>query len=145
MHRTVSTLGAMRYRAVATPAVIGRRGGVKATLAALDEIPVLVLDRTDLQHRFVREHLGRDLTSPVHYVPASTQYTQALLQDLGWGLLTDPFCQRHLDRGTLIELAPGVELTVPLYWQRWRIDSPLMDLVTGTVERAASRVLLPIP
>ncbi|KNC20155.1 hypothetical protein AC792_02455 [Arthrobacter sp. RIT-PI-e] len=143
---TVSTLGTMRYRAVATPAVVARHGGVEKTLAALDQIPVLVFDRADdLQHRFVREHLGRTLASPAHYVPASAQYTEALLQDLGWGLLTDPFCRQELDRGTLVELAPGVELTVPLYWQRWRIDSPLMDLVTRTVERAASRVLQPVP
>lgn len=142
---TVTTLGAMRYRAVATPALVHRHGGLETTLAGLDQIPVLVFDRADdLQHRFVQEHLGRALASPIHYVPASAQYTEALLQDLGWGLLSDPFCQHHLDRGDLIELAPGVELTVPLYWQRWRIDSPLMDLLTHTVERAATRVLYPI-
>lgn len=141
---TVSPLGAMRYRAVATPSIVARHGGIEATLVELDQIPVLVFDRADdLQHRFVQERLGRALSSPIHYVPASAQYTEALLQDLGWGLLSDPFCQHHLDHGDLVDLAPGVELTVPLYWQRWRIDSPLMDLVTHTVERAATRVLHP--
>lgn len=141
---TVSTLGAMPYRAVATPALVERHGGTEGTLEALGSIPVLVFDHADdLQHRFVRERLGRELTSPVHYVPASAQYTEALLTELGWGLLTEPFCRHHLDRGDLVELAPGFELDVPLYWQRWRIDSPLMDLLTRAVQHAAARVLTP--
>ena len=139
---TVSTLGSMRYRAVATPALVARHGGTRGTLEALGHIPVLVFDQADdLQHRFVRQRLGRELSSPVHYVPASAQYTEALLQELGWGLLTEPFCQHHLDRGDLVELAPGFELDVPLYWQRWRIDSPLMDQLTRTVQHTAARIL----
>jgi hypothetical protein len=31
---------------------------------------------------------------------------------------------------------------VPLYWQRWRLDSPRLAALTGAVRTAAARYLL---
>jgi LysR family transcriptional regulator (chromosome initiation inhibitor) len=40
-----------------------------------------------------------------------------------------------------MELAPGRYLDVPLFWQRWRLDSPALDAVTSAVHEAAATAL----
>jgi LysR family transcriptional regulator (chromosome initiation inhibitor) len=46
-----------------------------------------------------------------------------------------------LSRGEVAELAPGRYLYVPLFWQRWRLDSPALDAVTDAVHEAAAASL----
>jgi LysR family transcriptional regulator (chromosome initiation inhibitor) len=40
-----------------------------------------------------------------------------------------------------MELAPGRHLDVPLFWQRWRLDSAVLDAVTKAVHDAAATAL----
>ncbi len=43
--------------------------------------------------------------------------------------------------GELVEIAPGHPLDVPLYWHRWRLDSPALKSLSETVHRIASEAL----
>jgi LysR family transcriptional regulator (chromosome initiation inhibitor) len=46
-----------------------------------------------------------------------------------------------LSHGEVAELAPGRHLDVPLFWQRWRLDSAVLDAVTKAVHEAAATAL----
>lgn len=128
----VRRLGAMRYRPMATAAFVARWFADGATPDALAEAPVVVFDRTDdLQFRWLRQRSGRSLAPPVHYVPESTTYAAAIRLGMGWGMVPDQ--QATPD---LVELTPGGAIAVPLYWQQWRLDSPVLDALAGALARA---------
>lgn len=140
---TTQELGIMRYHAVCTPAFADHwfEGGSRTE--RLDVAPLVNFDRKDaLQQRFLRVVAGHDVRSPRHYVPTSADFARAVLLGFGWGLLPEQQCSAELGRGELVELAPEHTIDVPLYWQRWNLDSPLLDAVSSAVLATARERLI---
>ncbi|HEY0248758.1 MAG TPA: LysR family transcriptional regulator ArgP [Gryllotalpicola sp.] len=136
-------LGAMRYRAVCSPAFAAAHLGGVAQLARIGAAPFVDFDRKDqLQHRLYREVLGREVRAPRHYVPTSADFARAVVGGLGWGLLPDQQCAAELERGELVRLSGSHDVRVPLYWQRWSLASTVLDEVTDAVRAAARASLL---
>ncbi len=128
----VRRLGAMRYRPMASSAYIARWFPDGASTAALASAPVVVFDRTDdLQFRWLRRRSRRPLDPPVHYVPESTTYAESVRLGLGWGMVPD--AQATPD---LVELSPGGAIEVPLFWQQWRLDSPVLTALADALAEA---------
>jgi LysR family transcriptional regulator, chromosome initiation inhibitor len=134
----VEPLGSMRYRAVTTPEFKARwlPDGVDA--ASLRAAPAVDFDRKDeYQHRFLEllggAGRGMEPAGPRHYVPSSQEFAEAIRLGLGWGLLPEPQCGRDIADGSLVD--------VPLYWQRWRTPSRILDAVTEAVRSTAAEVL----
>lgn len=144
---SVEALGALRYRAVASPEYVRRWWPDGPDLAAAGRAPVVDFDRKDdLQEGFFRKMTGAALDAPRHYVPSSAEFAQAIRLGLGWGLLPEPHCLPAIGRGELVELAPGHPVDVALYWQRWKIDSPVLNQLTSAVRQtAASGLRQPAP
>lgn len=135
----VQPLGSMRYLAVASPRFHHRFLPDGPTAEALAAAPMLVFNRKDaLQYRFARTLAGSRVDPPVTYLPSSVGFVDAARLGLAWGMVPEQLARPGLDGGNLVELAPGRTLDVPLYWQRWRLDSPALDAVTATVMSAAS-------
>lgn len=137
---TAAPLGALRYVPAAAPAFADRwRRGRSPDWAAM---PTVVFnDKDDLQDDLLRR---RDVvrTSPVvHHVPSTADFYQAVRLGLGWGMLPEPQARADLAAGGLVLLSPEV-IDVPLYWQRWRLDSPRLTALTDAVLAAAARHLL---
>lgn len=136
-------LGAMRYRAVASPSFMARhfQGGVGA--ATLARAPCLVYGPKDaLQARYLGLlGLGAEMDPPQHAVPSTHGFLQAALLGLGWGMNPHDLVAGPLARGELVELVPGRSLEVALHWQHWRLDSPVLLALTGEVRRAARAAL----
>ncbi|MDR7279189.1 LysR family transcriptional regulator ArgP [Catenuloplanes atrovinosus] len=138
----VRRLGAMRYLAVAAPAVHEAWFAGRDLAEALAEAPMVRFNRKDLlQHRFAREVSGRDLDPPAHCVPASSAFDTAVRLGLGWGLLQERSAAEDVAAGRLIDLAPGRYVDVPLYWQCWRLESAVLDALTTAVHDAAATAL----
>jgi LysR family transcriptional regulator (chromosome initiation inhibitor) len=97
--------------------------------------------KDDLQDGFFRQVAGAELSAPRHYVPSSSEFAQAIRLGLGWGLLPEQQCLADLRSGALVELAPGNPVDVSLYWQRWKIDSPVLNQLTAAVRETAARQL----
>lgn len=136
-----TALGAMRYRAVATPA-FRDRWITDGSLARLADAPVVHFDRRDdLQAEFLRRYVPSS-TPPVHYVPTSEDFARAVKFGMGWGMLPAQQSDVELVRGELVELASSHPLDVHLYWQRWNLGSPLLDELSRIVTAHASRSLL---
>lgn len=137
-------LGAMRYRAAASPAFVARHfaGGVGA--GSLAQAPSLVFNSKDeLQARWVRRLCHRDVDLPRHRVPSSHAFVAAALAGMGWGLHPQALIAAQLKAGTLVELVPRAPLDVALYWQHARAASALLEPLTREVVAAATRALLP--
>ncbi|GAB2909062.1 LysR family transcriptional regulator ArgP [Rhodococcus aerolatus] len=140
--RTVA-LGAMRYRAVATRAVLARWFPDGPTPAALARAPVVVFDRDDdLQHAFLRRHGAGAAAPPTHRVPSSADFVDAVRLGWGWGMVPDLQAGDDLDRGRLVELVPGDAADVVLHWQRWRDGGAALDRVTEALTTSAAAALV---
>ena len=138
-------LGIMRYRAVCSPAYAERWLDGVAELSRAALAPVMRFDRKDeLQHRHYRERAGSELLAPRHYVPTSADFARAIVLGFGWGLLPEQQCAREIASGDLVDLDPRHPEDVTLYWQRWRLASPILDQVTDAVRARARESLHPL-
>ncbi|KQR04230.1 chromosome replication initiation inhibitor protein [Arthrobacter sp. Leaf141] len=139
---SVEPLGALRYRAVASPGYVRHWLPGGPELVAGSTAPVVDFDRKDdLQGGFFRRMTGTALGAPRHYVPSSAEFAQAIRLGMGWGLLPEAECLPWLGSGELVELAPGHPVDVALYWQRWKIDSPVLNQLTAAVRATAAHEL----
>jgi LysR family transcriptional regulator (chromosome initiation inhibitor) len=138
----VQRLGAMRYLAVAAPAIHTAWFAGRDPAAAFGTAPMICFNRKDtLQHRFARTITRRDVDPPTHFVPASASFTEAIRLGLGWGLLPEGVARTDITAGRLVELAGGHHLDVPLYWQYWRLESTALSALTAAVRAAAATAL----
>ncbi|WP_309107920.1 LysR family transcriptional regulator ArgP [Arthrobacter sp.] len=139
---SVEPLGALRYRAVASPGYISTWWPDGPAFTTDSAAPVMDFDRKDdLQGGFFRRLTGAELTAPRNYVPSSGEYAEAIRLGLGWGVLPEQQCLVGLRNGELVELAPAHPVDVSLYWQRWKINSPVLTLLSDAVRETASRQL----
>lgn len=143
---TVERLGTMVYRPLASPAFARRWFAAGPTAAALAAAPVVVFDRSDtLQDRYLRRRRRAHTSPPRQHVPASTDFHQAVLLGLGWGMLPDQQANNDVRDGSLIEIDPGATIDVRLHWQQWRIHSALLGEVADAIRQAARATLSNIP
>lgn len=134
----VVRLGTMRYVAVATPSYVAAHLPDGPTPTALERAPMISFDRNDpLQSDFLRKITRRHLAPPTTLIPSVGEFDTAVRRGMGWGLLIEQHAQADLRRGRLVELAPGRHVDVPLFWQHWRLESPLMADLTRAVVQAA--------
>ena len=138
----VRPLGRMRYLAVASPAFMRRHFAHGVDEAALALAPCNVFNQKDqLQARFLRRLSRRRLDPPQHRVPGTHGFVHAAVQGLGWGMNPDVLVAPLLASGELVELVPGQHLDVPLYWQHWSLDAPVLQALTDCVCDAARAML----
>ena len=138
----VRPLGRMRYLAVASPAFMRRHFAHGVDEAALALAPCNVFNQKDqLQARFLRRLSRRRLDPPQHRVPGTHGFVHAAVQGLGWGMNPDVLVAPLLANGELVELVPGQHLDVPLYWQHWSLDAPVLQALTDCVCAAARAML----
>ena len=137
-------LGAMRYRALASPAFIARHFPDGVSAALLSKTPALVFGPDDfLQHRYLAA-LGVDGGFEHHLCPSSEGFIRLAEAGLGWGLVPELQVREQLERGMLVELLPDKPIDVPLYWHHWRNGGQLLSQLTEHLSRSASRWLGPV-
>jgi len=137
-------LGAMRYRALASPAFIARHFPEGVTAAALARTPAIVFGPDDLlQHRYLAA-LGVEGGFLHHLCPSSEGFVRLTEGGLGWGLVPELQVRGALARGELLELVPRRPIDVPLYWHHWRNGGELLGELTAHLARTAAQALVPI-
>jgi LysR family transcriptional regulator, chromosome initiation inhibitor len=138
----VQALGVMRYLPMATPAYAQRYFRDGFTAEAVSTAPSLAWNREDaLQDMLVRKVLRRDISGPTHFVPTAEGFGAAVRAGLGWGMFSEQLVAAELD-GPL-ERVCDAHLDVPLFWQCWKLDSPMVDAITAAVRSAASSLRTP--
>ncbi|AZL58397.1 LysR family transcriptional regulator ArgP [Tabrizicola piscis] len=138
-------LGALRYRATASPAYIARWFPTGVTPQALAQAPALTFsDHDRLQDLWVAGQTGtksRRASVPSHRMASSQAFVDACLTGLGWSLNPEPLVERHLASGALVELVADMPLDVALHWQFTRLAAPTLQPVTTAI-RATARAIL---
>lgn len=135
-------LGAMRYRALASPAFIARHFPHGVTPAALARVPAIVFGPDDLlQHRYLAG-LGIEGGFLHHLCPSSEGFVRLTAGGLGWGLVPERQVLDELERGELVELIADRPIDVPLYWHHWRNGGELLSDLTGHLGKAAAETLV---
>lgn len=134
----VQSLGVMRYLPVASAGYVERHLPDGFTAAAAAHAPSLAWNRDDaLQDMLIRRAFRRAITRPVHYVPTAEGFGAAVRAGLGWGMYPEQLAVPELAGGSFVRIADA-HLDVPLYWQCWKLDSPLVARLTGAVRSAAA-------
>ena len=135
-------LGAMRYRALASPAFVARHLGPGAPAQALLQAPAIVFGPDDqLQHRFLAS-LGLNGAFSHHLCPSSEGFGRLLQSDLGWGLVPELPVEAELASGALVNVFQGPPIDVPLYWHHWRNGGDLLAELTRQLTRSVGRWLI---
>lgn len=136
-------LGALRYRATASPAFRARHLPQGPTAAALARAPALVFSAQDrLQDLWARRLTGQRIALPSHRIASSQGFVDACLCGLGWGLNPEPLVAAHLASGRLVDLAPDAPYDVALHWQFSRLTAGALAPVTRAIRAAAARTLI---
>lgn len=139
---SVRRLGTMRYRPMARPDFVDRWFPDGPTVDALAVAPVVVFDRDDtLQDRYLRRRTRRRINPPRHYIPVSADYARAIALGLGWGMIPPQQSAELEAAGDLVEFDPPAHVDVPLYWQQWKLHTPMLDRVADAMITTAAREL----
>jgi LysR family transcriptional regulator (chromosome initiation inhibitor) len=136
---SVERIGTLRYVPAAAPGFAERwRRGRGPDWAAM---PGVVFNEKDaLQHDLLAQR-GIEAPPVVHRVPTSADFLEAVRLGLGWGMIPEPQLRPDVRAGLLVPLAARTHLDVALHWQRWRLDSPVLDRLGDAVRRAARAAL----
>jgi LysR family transcriptional regulator (chromosome initiation inhibitor) len=136
----VHPLGVMRCLPVASKTYIERYLPEGFTAHAVAGAPSLAWNRDDaLQDMLVRKVFRRDIVRPQHFVPTGEGFAVAVRAALGWGMFPDSLAAPRLRDGSFVQIADE-HLDVPLYWQCWKLDSPIVARITETVQSAATNL-----
>jgi len=135
---SVTPLGRMRYRPMASAAFARRWFPTGPVPEALARAPVVVSDRKDdLQHRYLRRRLLAVAGGPpAHHVPSSADFLTAIRLGLGWGMVPELQVPAH-GGDPLLDVDPAGGVEVELHWQQWKLRSPVLDRVAAAVVAAA--------
>jgi LysR family transcriptional regulator (chromosome initiation inhibitor) len=134
----VQPLGVMRYIPVASPSYVKRYLPEGFTARAAGTAPSLAWNRDDaLQNMLVRKVFRRDIARPQHFVPTAEGFGAAVRAGLGWGMFPNSLAAAHINNGSFVQIS-DVYLDVPLYWQCWKLDSPIVQTTTDVVSSAAA-------
>jgi LysR family transcriptional regulator, chromosome initiation inhibitor len=136
----VRPLGVMRYVPVAGPSYVERYLSEGFTAHAIAAAPSLAWNRDDaLQDMLVRKVFRRDIARPQHFVPTAEGFACAVRAGLGWGMFPETSAGRALAEGSFVRVSDA-HLDVPLFWQCWKLDSPLVEAITEAVASAATEL-----
>ncbi len=139
---TVTRLGVMRYRAVASPDFADHWFPDGVGPETMAKAPVVVFDRRDdLQDRLLRRFSVPPLSPPRHYVPVSADFVEAVRLGFGWAMVPDQQSGPLVSKGDLVVLPAGKPLGVTLYWQQWALRAGMLDQVAAAVVTTAARAL----
>jgi LysR family transcriptional regulator, chromosome initiation inhibitor len=135
-------LGRLNYLAVASPGYMQSHFPNGVDAASLASAPILRFNRKDgLQAQWLRRLCRREIEVPMHWVPSTQAFVDAALAGIGWAMNPRSLVQEHLRAGRLVELVPGRELAVPLYWQVSRLAVPMLRQLTEAVVASAHAAL----
>jgi LysR family transcriptional regulator, chromosome initiation inhibitor len=131
-------LGRMRYLATASPGFVQRYFAKGVNASSLAHAPCLTFNQKDrMQDSWMHQVCGSAVAAPRHWLPATQAFVDASAAGLGWGMNPASLVQTALQDGRMVELLPGQDLWVPLYWQHPRATAPLLDRLTHAVSQAA--------
>ncbi|KAA2311580.1 LysR family transcriptional regulator ArgP [Pseudooceanicola sediminis] len=138
----VTPLGALWYKATASPEFVARHFPDGVTAGSFQLAPALTFNQKDrLQHAWARQVFGRDLAFPTHWLPSTQSFLQGSIAGMGWALNPAKLAEEHIARGDLVELVPGLGFERALFWQINRLAADQLTELTRSILAVARREL----
>lgn len=129
---SVRPLGSMRYLPVATPKFVDT-WLTESEDSGFRSAPLIDFDHLDsLQTQFLEAIEVDPSVPPRHYVPASSDFARACELGFGWALVPEYQALPAIVENRLARLG-GPHLDVPLFWQRWKLKSPVLESIEEAV------------
>jgi LysR family transcriptional regulator (chromosome initiation inhibitor) len=140
----VVPLGAMPYVAVANAAFARAHCPQGLNPHNFRELPFIAFNRKDDgQCEFVAKAFGlKRVQLQQLFVPSSEGQVRAVLAGWGVSVVAELLVRGLLERGELVNVAPGYALPIQLYWHCWNLESEVLDQLTGALTRAAREALV---
>ena len=137
-------LGDMEYLCVATPEFRARHCPQGFDREAAGSAPMVIFSHKDaLQHEFLRQRFGEEIEPPMHVMPSNISFQGLILAGGSYGMVSRILAAPHLERGDLVDLAPGETLRVPHFYQCWSLQSGLSRRISDIIVRTARDHLSP--
>jgi LysR family transcriptional regulator, chromosome initiation inhibitor len=136
-------LGALRYRATASPAFVAKWFPHGVTPATIRHAPSLIFSNKDgLQSAWATQQMHQKINFPTHRIASTHACVDACLHGLAWGMSPEPLVTHHLRQGHLVELIPDTPLDIPLHWQAARLTATALSDLTRAIRHAAADHLI---
>ena len=139
----VLPLGAMQYVGVAQAAYAREHLPQALTPHNFRDIAFVAFNRKDdMQVDFVGRAFGLKRVS-LHqvFVPSSEGQVRAVLAGWGASVVPELLVRGLLAQGELVNIAPGAQVAVQLYWHCWNLESAVLDQLTAALAQAAREAL----
>ena len=136
-------LGRMNYRFTMTPTFARQWFPQGLHRDALRAAPALIFNEKDQMHTHaIQQRFGLNPTQyPHHCIPSSNGFVDAMMMGLGYGWLPNYQAEKSLNNGTLVEIAPKLQIELPLYWHHWRRQSIQLESLTKVLIEQAQLFL----
>ncbi len=134
---TVTHIGTMTYRLVATPCFINYFFPEGLTPEAVKYAPAVIFNRKDNLHSTLLEKIFNKLIKdiPAHYIPSTEKFAEFILNGHAYGVIPDEQSKELIRQGRFVDLAPEIYIPVDLYWHCWNLKSELLDKFTTSLTR----------
>lgn len=99
------------------------------TLEAALRAPAVLFNRKDVAHKRMLNIVfpRKTITHPMFYVPSSEPFVETIRREFAYGMVAESQIGDDFETGKLIDLLPNVRVSVPMYWQSWSVDTPLLS------------------
>ncbi|WP_181321885.1 HTH-type transcriptional regulator ArgP [Trinickia symbiotica] len=136
-------VGQMRYQCVATPRFMAEHFADGVILQKVLKATAVLFNRKDTLHDiFLESRFGMSVSRYLkHYFPSPTALLDAILDDLGYGLVPAMQADPLIQSGKLVAVAPGHDVPIDLYWHRWKEEPEPLAEISKLVVEAARRSL----
>jgi LysR family transcriptional regulator (chromosome initiation inhibitor) len=140
----VVPLGAMPYVAVAHADFARAHCPQGLNPHNFRELPFIAFNRKDDgQSEFVAKAFGlKRVQLNQLFVPSSEGQVRAVLAGWGVSVVAELLVRGLLERGELVNIAPGYALPIQLYWHCWNLESEVLDQLTAALTRSAGSALV---
>lgn len=139
----IDYLGQMNYHMFAAPEFAKKWFPSGLTIAAVCNAPAIIFNRKDeLHNKLFHRVLGQVPDAiPANYVPSAEKFADFIAMGLGYGMLPRQQSEPFTGNGRLIDLAPGHNIPVKLYWHCWNLKSKLLIKFTRQLTLGAKALL----
>ncbi len=139
----IDYLGQMNYHMFATPEFAKKWFPSGLTIAEVCSAPAIIFNRKDeLHNKLFQLVLGQIPDSiPTNYVPSAEKFVNFIAMGLGYGMLPRQQNKPFAGDVRFVDLAPGYNIPVKLYWHCWNLKSKLLIKFTRQLILGAKMLL----